>query len=174
VTARKLAVVPITWNFNVYKDKMLPVTAKSVPLVFFLCLIPLLSGCWDSSRPSDLPVLYPCTLTLVQEGRGLADAFVMLYPVDSKSRWVVAGNTDQNGNVLLNTHGKFPGVPAGEYKVVVTKTEQTGQIEIFSLIEKQYTDVSTTSLTMTVKTGRNAETFNVGKAVREKSNIIVL
>jgi hypothetical protein len=114
----------------------------------------------------------------------------MLHSVDSgNTKWVIAGNTDAKGNVVLKTHGKFSGVPVGEYKIVVTKTEQvqneqqtsngknktpSQKIEIYYLINKIYTDVSTTPLTINIKNGKNVQTFDVGKPIREKSNIIVL
>jgi hypothetical protein len=157
-------------------------------------LIFVLSGCGDSSRPKDLPVLQPCTLTITQNGQELADAFVMFYSVDpANTKWVIAGNTNSNGIVVPKTHGKFTGVPIGEYKIVVTKTErvQSGQqisgekndmpshdappqkVDVYYLIEKQYADVSTTPLTITIKNGKNTQIFDVGKPVREKSNIVV-
>ncbi|MDR2117479.1 MAG: hypothetical protein LBP87_13970 [Planctomycetaceae bacterium] len=159
---------------------------------FVFCLIFVLSGCGDSSRPKDLPDLQPCTLTITQDNQGLADAFVMFYTVDPNStKWVIAGNTDANGKVVPKTHGKFSGVPVGEYKIVVTKTEQVEvgavqqtsgdttntppqKVDIYYLIDKMYTDVLTTPLTITIKNGKNVQTFDVGKPVREKSKIIVL
>jgi hypothetical protein len=113
--------------------------------------------------------------------------FYTVNPTDAK--WVIAGNTNSNGIVVPKTHGKFSGVPVGEYKIIVTKTEQfpIGQqisnekdnappqkVDVYYLIEKQYSDVSTTPLTITIKNGKNIQTFDVGKPVREKSNIIVL
>ncbi|MDR2754540.1 MAG: hypothetical protein LBC20_02430 [Planctomycetaceae bacterium] len=165
---------------------------KSILFGSIFCLIFVLSGCGDSSRPKDLPDLQPCTLTITQDNQGLADASVMLYATDSVStKWVIAGNTDANGKVILKTHGKFSGVPIGEYKIVVTKTEQvkSGQqqsakeidtptlpqkVDVYYLIKPQYTDVSTTPLTINIKNGKNVQTFDVGKPIREKSNIIVL
>ncbi|MDR1268731.1 MAG: hypothetical protein LBK82_04335 [Planctomycetaceae bacterium] len=163
---------------------------KLILFGFIFCLIVILSGCGDSSRPQDLPDLQPCTLTFTQNDQELSDAFVMFYPVDSgNTKWVIAGNTDTNGNVVLKTHGKFPGVPVGEYKIVVTKTEQvqdeqqtsggknkipSPKVDIYYLIDKVYTDVSTTPLTINIKNGKNIQTFDLGKPIREKSNIIVL
>jgi hypothetical protein len=166
---------------------------KSILFSCIFCLTFILSGCSDSSRPHDLPELQPCTLTILQENRGLAEASVMLYATDSaNTKWVIAGNTDANGRVVLKTHGKFSGVPIGEYKVVITKTERVPAemskpaipdsegnippqpVDIYYLIEPQYTDVSATPLTVMVKKGTNTATISVGKAVREKSKIIVL
>ncbi|MDR2705442.1 MAG: hypothetical protein LBC02_06660 [Planctomycetaceae bacterium] len=164
---------------------------KSILFGSVFSLTFVLSGCGDSSRPKDFPVLQPCTLTITQNGQGLADAFVMLYSVDpTNAKWVIAGNTDTNGKVVPKTHGKFLGVPVGEYKIVVTKTEQvkdetaqqifdaetntsSQKVDIYYLIDKIYTDVSTTPLTINIRNGKNDQTFDVGKPVRQKSNIIV-
>jgi hypothetical protein len=52
------------------------------------------------SPPKDLPDLQPCTLTITQNGQGLADTFVMFYTVDpTNTKWVIAGNTNSNGIV---------------------------------------------------------------------------
>jgi hypothetical protein len=165
---------------------------KSILFGSIFCLIFVLGGCGDSSRPKDLPILQPCTLTITQDNQGLADAFVMLYAIDSvNTKWVIAGNTDAKGKIIPKTHGKFPGVPVGEYKIVVTKTEQVKdeqqqpakeketdrqpqKVDIYYLIEPQYSDVSTTPLIITIKNGKNVQTFDVGKPIRKKSNIVVL
>lgn len=155
---------------------------------FFLSLF---SGCGKSDRPDDLPPLNPCKLTIVQEGKGLADAFVSMYSTDPTFKWVVAGNTDAQGVVQPTTHSRFPGVPVGDYKIVVSKIERSDQgnrslvpdgeqssgqksVEIFQLVEKKFSDVSTTPLTLSIQKGSNAQTFDVGKPVREKNNISVM
>jgi hypothetical protein len=157
---------------------------KSILSCFIFCLIVILSGCGDSSRPQDLPDLQPCTLTFKQNDQELSEAFVMLYPVNSgNTKCEIAGNTDAKGNVVLKTHGKFSGVPVGEYKIVVTKTEQvqneqqtsdgknktpSPKVDIYYLIDKVYTDVSTTPLTINIKNGKNIPTFDVGRPIRKK------
>ncbi|MFG0262836.1 MAG: carboxypeptidase regulatory-like domain-containing protein, partial [Novipirellula sp. JB048] len=74
-----------------------------------------------------MPELYPATVTITQEGDGLADATVTLYPEDpALRRWAVGGVTDENGTATLRTHVKFPGAPAGRFKVMVNKTVTEG------------------------------------------------
>ena len=154
---------------------------------FFVVACTCWSGCSRVPRPADLPDLYPCQLTISQDGKPLEKANVTLYPDDSKSKWTVGGTTDSRGIVTILTHAQFPGAPAGEYKIVVSKTESYQErpaqpkpggdgtemipgtpIQIFGLVELQYIDIKTTPLTMTVKKGKNSKDIDVGKAIREK------
>jgi hypothetical protein len=148
-------------------------------------------GCDRSVRPHDLPQLYPTVITLTQEGKPLENALVLLYSTDLNFKWSAAAVSDHNGKATILTHGKFPGVPVGEYKIVVTKTEPSDQdllkpasdynpevhvvmpkITLFSFIEKQYTDITTTPLTITIEKGKNVHNFDLGKAVHEKAQTV--
>jgi hypothetical protein len=150
-------------------------------------------GCNRYARPNDLPQLYPTVITLTQEGKPLENALVLLYSTDSNFKWSVAAVSDRNGKATLLTHGKFPGAPVGEYKIVVTKTEPSdkdllkpnsdynpevhvvrSKITLFSFIEKQYTDITTTPLTIVIEKGKNVHNFDLGKAVYEKTQTVEL
>jgi hypothetical protein len=159
-----------------------------------IAVIPFLSnGCGGSRMPSDLPLLEPCTITLKQEGVPLADAMVFLRSIDTTFIWTVGGKTDANGVTIPKTHAQFPGVPVGEYKLVINKTErfqkkpneqvpggdvtetiQGSPVILYTFVEKQYTDIGTTPLLIKIKKGTNHLEFDVGKAIREQLETINL
>jgi len=134
-----------------------------------------------------MPPLHPTALTLTQEGVPLAGASVTLSPQDaSNSQWSLGGSTDSNGVLNVQTQG-FKGAPAGTFKITVSKTETEGTAvaagtsdrggakpaagggtKSFHLVDKKYRSAGTTDLTLEVKAGRNAQTFDLGPAIREE------
>jgi hypothetical protein len=130
-----------------------------------------LNGCGDASRPKDLPLLVPCTLTITQDGKPLAEATVILEPADEATGqgYMGAGTTNAGGVSKITTSG-FPGVRAGKFKVTVIKGESPSSEEMWSFVEAQYTSGATTPhvLEVTGKEKHVMQTFDVGKAVREK------
>jgi len=78
-------------------------------------------GCGGPQKPADLPDLFPVKLTVVQDGKPLEGATIYLVDTTSTSRFTVGYQTDAKGVAELRTDGKFPGCPAGTYKVVITK-----------------------------------------------------
>lgn len=154
-------------------------------LTCLICLIPLF-GCGPSgpARPPGMPKLVPLKLTVTQEGTPLEGAFVTLYPTDG-APWSSAGDTNAQGVVPLYTRGQFEGTAPGKYKVTVAKTETTplefsgdpekdpegyrkaeAQRKSFNLVDPVFSKESTTTLELTVETGKLAETLDVGKAVK--------
>ncbi|MDR0871050.1 MAG: carboxypeptidase-like regulatory domain-containing protein [Planctomycetaceae bacterium] len=147
-----------------------------------LCVL-FLSGCGDDSRPKDLPALYPCSLTITQEGgKPLDGATVELKPLDGGTRYNPLQFTDANGVAVMTTY-TFNGVPAGKYKVLVTKNieeettttdKNTGEPVVvggakYRYVEKIYSDVQTTPLEIEItgKEKKVVQTFDVGKAIKE-------
>ena len=154
-------------------------------IFFFSCF--LCCGCRDDSRPDDLPQLHPCQIVFSQEGKPLVGAIVFLHPTDPASRWTSGGTTDEQGIVTLMTHARFSGVPLGEYKVTVSKSEQFQEIlpqvvpggdgtemtpgsplQRFLLVEKEYSDATATPLSIKIEKKKNRMEFDLGKAIREK------
>jgi len=143
----------------------------SLVLVLFLAF----GGCQKSLRPSGLPPLHPCTITVAQKGTPLADASVQLIAKEA-SIWPVTGMTDAVGKAVMVTYGQFKGAPLGEYTVVISKKEtvdegrgddhQSGVTSVFSLVAVEHTKPETSTLRITVQKGKNAETFDVGEPVR--------
>lgn len=156
--------------------------------IFLLSAVVILSGCGGPERPADLPRLYPCTVTVVQDGRPLEEAIVNFISIDPSFKWSVFARLDASGTGKVFTQGLFPGAPEGEYKVVLSKedtvTEKVGRavpptaddggvmvipivLKVFTLVEKDYTDAATTPLSIVISRKNNAETFDCGKPVKE-------
>jgi hypothetical protein len=155
-------------------------------LTLFPCVLILLATGCGQKLPDGMPPLHPTTLTFTQGGVPLADAGVTLFAQEpANAQWSLGGTTDSRGMLRVQTQG-FNGAPAGNFKIVVSKveTEDTGErIEItdhdaprpttnnsksFYLVDAKYRSVGTTDLTLEVKAGKNAETFDLGTAVREE------
>lgn len=165
--------------------------SRSFPSLRAVLLLILLAGlsCRHDSRPDDLPKLTPCVLTLTQAQAPLAGAIVNLYSRDSHLKWTISGITDASGRVALKTHGRFPGVPEGEYIVVVIKTEieqpikptvgadgtdvhPGGPLTHYHLVDPQYSDRKTSPLHQTVQ-GRSVQAaFELGAPVRQKGKTV--
>ena len=152
-------------------------------ILFSCALILLAVGCGEK-RPDGLPPLHPTALTFTQGGVPLAGASVTLTPMDAtNSQWALGGATDSKGVLNVQTQG-FKGAPAGNYKVSVLKTETEGTpaaasidpdapappdtSKQFHLVDAKYRSLGTTDLTLEVKAGKNAQTFELGAAVREE------
>ena len=88
-----------------------------VPAVLFL------AGCGGEQLPPGIPKLYPATITVMQDGKPLADAEVVMLNTDPSVNWPTGGVTDRNGVLRLRTLGRYNGAPAGTYKVAVRKVE---------------------------------------------------
>lgn len=80
-----------------------------------------IAGCQDIPKPADLPELFSVTVLVMQDSAPLSRATVLLSSPDF--RWSVGGVTDANGLAVLWTSGRYRGVPAGSYRVTVTKDE---------------------------------------------------
>jgi len=89
--------------------------------VFFLIILlslPLMLGC-GTSKPAGLPKLYPCKVQIVDmhgiavEGASIATFFPGI-------QWVSVGVTDPDGVAELKVNGIYPGIPVGEYNIVVS------------------------------------------------------
>jgi hypothetical protein len=124
-------------------------------------------GCRPQKLPEGMPPLYPCTVTITQEGTPLEGASVTLHPLTEDKSWVPGGTTDSNGSVRLKILGQYPGAPAGTYKVTVKKngTEEVTSNSFYTLsfVEERYARVRETPLEMEVTAEGIRQTFEVGK-----------
>ena len=146
-------------------------------------------GCGGEKKPDGMPALQKTTLAFVQDGSPLTDATITLVPLESENiRWPAGGTTDSQGVLQVKTMAKYDGVPAGKFKITVSKTETegtftpvessdeggarrpaaTGNVKTYYLVDKKYRSADTTDLDLEIKSGTNAETFDVGKPVREQ------
>ena len=159
-------------------------TVKKIIITLILIAVSM-TGCGrDTSRPADLPPLFPCTITITQDGNPLSGATVDLEPADgANTNYRASAITDESGRAVLTTYG-YKGAPAGRYKVTVRKTliENVGEVtneygEVvgssgleYRTVERMYSDAKTTPHEIEVTTGRDTThaTFDVGKPIKEK------
>ena len=139
-------------------------------------------GCSGAPRPDGLPKLYPCTITIKQDGKPLEDATVQLYDPTVTNRWTVSGVTNASGVAVMRTHGQFPGAPQGRFKVILSKTvtesdtipgdgenappKSIGNTRIYSLVGKEYTKHESTPLEIIIENKKRNETCDIGNAER--------
>ncbi|MDO5553080.1 MAG: hypothetical protein Q4G68_04915 [Planctomycetia bacterium] len=170
---------------------------KHVLFYTILCIAFVAMGCRGPARPEGMPDLLPVVLVIAQDGTPLTGASVMLAPAEEtgERNWSLGGVTDESGEVVIRTHGKFAGAPKGTYKVFLRKTKEIGtisrddapqddlaalrkweadhakelaSIKTVSCIEKDYTSASTTPLEITVTKENSRFELNAGKAVNEE------
>jgi len=155
--------------------------------IILFCFFLLSSiGCNYNPKPKGFPgKLYPCHITVTQEGQPLVGASVMFVPTDGDKSWGTAGTTGLDGSIEITTYQHWKGVPKGEYKIVISKVvkqriaaskvSKDGEVDnsntfgYFSLVAEQYGDEETTPLSITVDK-KFRETFDVGAPIRKKVN----
>ena len=89
----------------------------STVVIFSLLIV----GC-GPKIPSDIPKLYPATITITADGEKLSNASVTLFPIavaSGQSNVAVGATTDDKGVAKLRTQGLYDGSPSGKYKVCV-------------------------------------------------------
>ena len=158
-------------------------------ILFFSLLIfaVFLAGCNSKKKPDGLPALYPCEITVKQDGTPLAGATVMLLSDGGSMPWTVAGGTNDAGIAKIFTHGDFAGAPLGQYKVTISKNvienapsaEQlsnpnfSGPMgEAYDYVDLQYKTKDSTPLSIEITSGKNVQEYDVGPAIREKVRIL--
>ncbi|MDR2171354.1 MAG: carboxypeptidase-like regulatory domain-containing protein [Planctomycetaceae bacterium] len=157
---------------------------RQINFIVLFIFVTIIFGCGDKSRPVDLPPLYPCTITITQDGKPLAEASVTLEPADPANvKYKASALTGADGSVKMKTYG-FDGTPIGKYKIVVTKiinenievklNESTGKEEATSyqkyrLVEPKFTSAETTPLEIEVngKDKKLQKNCDVGKPIKE-------
>lgn len=80
-------------------------------------------GCGGPKKPADLPDLYPVKITVIQDGKPLEGASVMLNDPELKVRFTMGGKTNAQGVAEIKTDAQFPGAPVGKFKVTVAKED---------------------------------------------------
>lgn len=84
----------------------------------------VVSGCGGSGDALKVPPLQPVSGTIMLDGKPLPGASVTFLPVGDTKGQVSSGNTDDSGKFTVNYVNGQPGVPEGEYKVLVSKLVQ--------------------------------------------------
>ncbi len=153
-------------------------------LLFLFVLALLLPGC-GPDVPDGFPKLYPVSIKVLQEGKPLDDAAVLLRIADGSMTWSVGGKTDTKGLAVLWTHGKYKGAPVGKFKVVLQKVFNEGekemneavdrgdyatankiQVKSFSYVRDEYTSVATTPVEVDISRKSRVIEVDAGPAVR--------
>lgn len=142
--------------------------------VLFLLFGPLI-GCGGPARPSDMPRLYPCELTVTSESVPFADAMIGFYSTDPEFKWGIGAITGADGKARMVTHGQYFGVPEGDYVVTVMKTEREEfdpekpprTVKVFTYTAPEYTERSTTPLKISIGKGKKVETLEIGKTEKQ-------
>ncbi|MDR2704683.1 MAG: carboxypeptidase-like regulatory domain-containing protein [Planctomycetaceae bacterium] len=146
--------------------------------ILFLIFLVLVVGCSGEQRPEGMPTLYPCTITITQDGKPLAGAMVTLYTESSEDRrWSSGGTTNPQGVISIKVLGKYLGAPAGTYKVTVEKQEienvDSNSYYHISLVETQYIKVQDTPLKIEVTPQGVNQTFDVGKPIQKRISSLI-
>lgn len=150
-----------------------------------------LVGC-EKKKPSDMPALYPCKLTITQEGKPLEGATVSLIAQGKSLRFTTAAITDKQGVAVIKTDIDWTGVPEGKYKVCVKKVSAPdsgvsdeipsdpvafaeyqkklaeASAQTMSYVDSKYLRPRTTPLEIEVTTSGFEDTVDVGPAVSQK------
>lgn len=156
-------------------------------VISVLCtfILPMI-GC-GPKLPDGFPRLYPVTLKVAQEGTPLADAVIALRASDNSMAWACGGTTDAQGMVVLWTHGKYEGAPAGKFKVMVSKFVNEGEKEMleaadkgdfatankipvnsFTFVKPEYEEFEKTPIEIEITNKSRMIEVDAGPAVKEK------
>ena len=156
---------------------------KFFVFVMSIFAVVLLNGCKKDSRPADMPPLFPCVITIMQEGTPLEGAAVSFVSADEASaKYNAVGVTDAQGKATMKTYG-FEGAPTGKYKVTVRKLvveegpkitnsdgeEVTTHGAEYQAVERKYMDAKTTPHEIEILDSKKAieVTFDVGKIIKQ-------
>ena len=166
----------------------------SVALILVVAVLAASGGCNKKQKlPDGMPAPYPTIITITQDGAPLEGASIAFLPADSSNPWNAGGLTDATGKANIKTRSKYDGVVPGEYKILITKRESDKSnltmpdqntdpegyakymressaetLASYDLIDPKFGKLSADTETITVSTGTNEKTIDVGKAVRAK------
>jgi hypothetical protein len=141
---------------------------KHLITIILLISVTIIAGCKDNSKPVDLPKLYPCTVTIMQDGKPCAAAIIEFLPADSSVKYHAVSLTGEDGRVSMSTYG-HSGVPVGKFKVIVDNSLRPAKsADTYQRVEAKYSSAETTPLEIEItgKGGRVEKIFDVGKAVK--------
>ncbi|MDR1493183.1 MAG: hypothetical protein LBT05_10735 [Planctomycetaceae bacterium] len=134
-----------------------------------------LSGC-KQRLPEGMPPLYPCTITLIQDGKPLDQASIFFHASDPENFWALAGTSNAQGIIEMTTNGPYKGVPVGVYKITVEKVKSedvdANRYSMFSFVDPQFGKRETTPIQIEIqpskKKGVNDQTIDVGKEHKKR------
>lgn len=172
---------------------------------FLLIFLVAGSGC-GTKLPPGMPKLYPTDIRVQYQGdKPCPDAVVTFFPEEENASigtWVFVTQTDDQGKASMVAQGKYPGMPAGKFKVTIARFVTEGQpmppepdprasVEErkeyqrkvnearksvrYATVEEIRTDRDKTPVRhIEVKPGKNLLTIDAGKEVRIPKPLIPL
>lgn len=156
---------------------------KHIAFLVVAFVLVTLGGCKKDNRPEDLPPLFPCVVTITQEGVPLEGAAVSFAAVDgSNAKYRAVGTTNAEGKATMKTYS-FEGSPTGKFKVAVRKLvveegatttnsdgeEVASNRKEYQAVEQKFIDAKTTPHEIEITGDKNTveATFDVGKAQKK-------
>jgi len=165
---------------------------KKLLLLFFV--FATIIGC-STETPEGLPSLFPCKMTVIQDGQPLQGASVIFLAAENsvstnEKTWTPMGLTDEKGVAVMRTNARYDGVPLGKYKILINKTEQeqskAGQappenspayatwvqksqdenLYEYGLVDPIYNNAEKTPYEIEIGKGTNEKSVDVGKAMK--------
>jgi hypothetical protein len=120
-----------------------------------LCL--LLVGCDETPEPSHRLVTIPVKGIVRMDGKPLANARIVLHPVDERAGIPrPVGTSDANGAFELRTYSASDGAPEGDYRATIScrgpfqgKEEDRDELAP-ELVPSRYTSVHSSGITVSV------------------------
>jgi hypothetical protein len=143
---------------------------KNIFILLFGVLL-FFAGCGNNTKPRDLPVLYPVTITVTSEGKPLENAVVDLVSNPPLKFQAITG-TDINGKAVMKTYN-YNGVPAGKFKVVITRDIDDDFVYVKNSDGSQGIAGSTRYQTLDIKFSKAETTpFEIEVPLKPEQNII--
>jgi len=112
-----------------------------LPMKNYLFVLIVLVICGCSTKPSDVPELFPCQVVVMNGTTPIADVDVILGLTSESLMCSMSGKTNSSGVAVIRTNRlnwQGNGAPAGEYIVTVSKIPKLA--EGLSLAERQALD----------------------------------
>ena len=136
----------VYWRSAVYLEIIMKNTGISL-LLFHIVLLAGFAASFGCGQklPPGMPTLNPCMITVNMEGKPIENVTVRLVS-ENQIHWGCSGITNSSGKAALVTDGKYKGIPAGKYKVLLSRIdtehrEYKGFIEEAKLPPKKQTVV---------------------------------
>ena len=136
-------------------------TMKNTRIYSWICCFTLFAGlaaCLGCGQklPPGMPKLNPCTITVRMDGKPVENVTVRLISGE-QIHWGCSGITNSSGQAALVTDGKYKGVPAGQYKVLLTRID-TEEREYKGFIEEAKLPPRKQTVVINLKYGDEDET----------------
>lgn len=152
--------------------------------IFFL--VPFFFAGCEKNLPEGMPRIYPCSITVKQEGSPLQGALVIAISDDPQtSQWPVQGTTDASGTAQLFTRGNYQGAPEGDFVLLISKEESEyvnktvptdpeasrGPVRFINYVDPDLSDKAKSPFKIRVEKKKNHFDLDAGKKYR-KENIV--